>query len=217
MVDDNSKGRINVLIYLSSRLISEALQGLLESKAGDCVLVHDSDSISDFVPHEILVDASTLEQPFLTAHWQEAKVILIDTGLSEDEIIRLLMTHKLHGVISTGTGTALFLKALDAIRSGQIWIDNGKVRSILHNHSTTANAQKYFSRREREIVLLISDGCTNREIASRLNISEQTVKAHLSRIFRKAEVSSRAQLAPHALKFKLEFDHSEHAFRGVSA
>jgi DNA-binding CsgD family transcriptional regulator len=57
------------------------------------------------------------------------------------------------------------------------------------------------SKKEREIIVLISQGLRNREIAEKLSISEQTVKAHLSRIFRKTNVTSRSQLVPLALKF----------------
>jgi LuxR family transcriptional regulator, positive regulator of biofilm formation len=198
--------RRNVLINLSSRLLCEALQGLLEKDAIYwTVVAHEPDIILGFAPHKVLVDAATLEQSF-PEQWGEAKVILIDTGLSEDEIIRLLMTHKLDGVISTDTGTELFWKALEAIRAGQVWIDNGKIRTLLHHSPPAGNitAQESFSKREREIVLLIAEGRTNREIAAHLNISEQTVKTHISRIFVKSDVASRTQLVPLALRFKLE-------------
>jgi len=199
--------RINVLINLSSRLLCEALQGLmqLDLTVYRIVVAHDQDDIREFTPHMILVDAATTEQSS-PVHWNEAKIILIDTGLSEDEVIRLLFQYRLDGVISTGTGTDLFWKALETIRSGQIWIDNSKLRAMLYNHPPVGNttAQESYSRREREIVQLIAEGRTNREIAARLIISEQTVKTHISRIFSKAGVTSRAQLAPLALKLKLK-------------
>jgi len=69
---------------------------------------------------------------------------------------------------------------------------------MLHNRPSTltANSSESLSRKEREIVLLVAEGQRNREIAGRLCISEQTVKAHLSRIFKKANVSNRSQLVP---------------------
>lgn len=199
--------RINILINLSSRLLCEGLQGLMEQKPATyrTLLAHDPEYIRDFTPHKILVDAATLEQPF-PKQWNEAKVILIDTGLREGEVIRLLLQYRLDGVISTITDTELFWKALETIHSGQVWIDNGKIRSLLHNPHPPCNtsAQENFSRRERQIVLLIAEGQKNREIAVQLSISEQTVKTHLGRIFKKAKVTSRAQLAPLALKFKMD-------------
>ena len=52
-----------------------------------------------------------------------------------------------------------------------------------------------FSRRERQIVALLATGCSNREIADRLGLQLQTVKNHLSRIYRKQGVPNRVQLA----------------------
>ena len=51
------------------------------------------------------------------------------------------------------------------------------------------------TRREREIVTAILDGCTNHEIARRFTVSEQTVKNYLSSIYNKVGVSSRLELA----------------------
>lgn len=201
--------RINILINLSSRLLCEALQGLLEKDAIYLTAVaHDPDKVPGFTPHKILVDATSLEHPCL-AHWKGVKVVLIDTGLSEDEVIGLLFRYRLDGVISTDTDEELFRKALETIHAGQIWIDNSKIRALLHNHSPMAPSicRESFSKREREIVLLIAGGHKNREISAQLNISEHTVKTHLSRIFKKTNVLSRNQLAPLALKFKLEHHH----------
>jgi len=203
----NETRRINVLINLSSRLLCEGLQGLMEQDAAiyRTVVAHDTDDIEGFTPHKILVDASTLGHLYPN-HWDGAKVILIDTGLREEDVIRLLLQYRLDGVISTDTDADLFRKALETIHAGQVWIDHGKIRSLINNSSPPAfsSAEQRFSRRERQIVLLIAEGHTNRRIATQLNISEQTVKAHISRIFRKANVTSRTQLAPLVLKLKLE-------------
>ena len=51
------------------------------------------------------------------------------------------------------------------------------------------------SPRERQIVTLLSDGCPNQQIADRLGLRLQTVKNHLSRIYRKLGVPNRVQLA----------------------
>ncbi|WP_298435064.1 response regulator transcription factor [Geobacter sp.] len=197
--------RMKVLINLSSRILCEALQEFMEKDAGTykTMVPHNLDKSTGFEPDKILVDAPALEES-LPVSWSGAKVILIDTGLAEEEVVRLLFTHKLHGVISTDTGSELFHKALHAIRDGQVWVDNVKLKALLHNPplSITLAGCERFSKKEQEIVLLIAEGCKNREIATQLNISERTVKTHLSRIFKKANITSRAQLAPLALKFR---------------
>jgi DNA-binding NarL/FixJ family response regulator len=62
--------------------------------------------------------------------------------------------------------------------------------------SSGASAPRWrFSPRERQIVTLLADGCSNQEIANRLGLRLQTVKNHLSRIYRKLGVPNRVQLA----------------------
>jgi DNA-binding NarL/FixJ family response regulator len=58
----------------------------------------------------------------------------------------------------------------------------------------------HLTRREREIVLAILEGCTNLEMAKRFNVSEQTVKNQLSTLFDKVGVSSRLELALTAIE-----------------
>lgn len=198
-------GRTRILIDLSSRLLNELVSMFLSRAEGsfEAAVAVALGETSAFLPHKVLVDARTIAFGHLN-RWPDAKLVLIDTGLPEEEIISLLFAHKLHGIIDTDTTPELFLKALDAIRSGQVWIDNRKIKALIHNTETARrpSARDSLSKREREIVLLISQGLRNRQIAERLSVSEQTVKAHLSRIFKKCSVTSRAQLVPLALKYQ---------------
>jgi DNA-binding NarL/FixJ family response regulator len=59
--------------------------------------------------------------------------------------------------------------------------------------------QPRFSPRESQIVVLITTGCSNREIAARMGLRTQTVKNHLCRIYRKLGVPNRVQLAVFAV------------------
>jgi DNA-binding NarL/FixJ family response regulator len=195
--------QIRILIDLGSRLLCQALQGFLEThgSAYEPVTSDDLRLLKDFHPDIILVNTHVLRHsPHLSAQWKDAKIILVDTGLAEDEITKLLFTHKVDGVISTDTGYELFRKALETVSAGQIWIDNFKLRALLHNPTLAAKSEpESFSKKERIIVRLIAEGLRNREIADRLNISEQTVKTHVSRILQKANATSRTQLALLAL------------------
>ena len=61
----------------------------------------------------------------------------------------------------------------------------------------------HFSPRERQIVRFIVEGCSNQEIANRMGLRLQTVKNHLSRIYRKVGVPNRVQLAVFAVGYGL--------------
>lgn len=195
----------SILIDLSSRLLCQGMQELLnkEPDAFQAVTVDNLSAVKDFIPDKILVDANTLAQNPL-ARWPDAKLILIDTGLNKEDVIALLLSYKLYGIISTETDLQLFRKALKAIQNGQVWIDNSKLKAVIHGQSLQNKSlgHETLSKKEREIVQLVAGGHKNKEIAGKLGISEQTVKAHLSRIFRKVNVTCRSQLVPLALTFK---------------
>lgn len=197
---------IGILIRLKSRILCEALRRLLEDSRASytAVAAHELEEYDGFRPDIVLVDDFSLKQG-ATFPADAAKLILVDTGLPEEDITRLLLIHKLDGVISIGTDTGLFHKALRAIHDGQVWIDNDKIRSLLRHspHSTHSPGCERLTPKEQAIVLLIAQGLRNREIAEQLHISEQTVKCHVSRILRKADVSNRAQLVPLAMHYNL--------------
>lgn len=195
---------MNILINLGNFLLGTALQEQL-SRQPEGYRAYASIDITesnDFRPDFIVVDGYTLRRDESFPH-PDAKIILIDCGLSEEEIASLLIFHKIDGVMATTTDIQLFKKALLAIKEGQIWIDNRKIKALVHNAewTKTSNVDDSFSKRERDIIILISKGLMNKEIATQLCISEQTVKTHISRVFRKANVSRRSQLVPFAMKF----------------
>ncbi|HJV66211.1 MAG TPA: response regulator transcription factor [Geomonas sp.] len=199
---------IRILIHLGSRLLCRGLQELLEDEpACYCTrIASEFDALTDFIPDEILVDANRMNADYQQC-WPQAKVILIDTGLSDDDLIFLLLNHKIDGVISTNTDQQLFRKALQAIFNGQVWMDNGKLKVLMNSllRYSSNRSRETLSKKERDIVLCIAEGLKNKGIAERMNISEQTVKTHIGRIFRKANVSSRSQLVPLALTMKPPF------------
>jgi DNA-binding NarL/FixJ family response regulator len=202
----SAKRSMNILINLGSFLLCEALGKLLDNEAeGYRVLTSNAaDQVGNFIPDKVVVDACTISQ-CMAVRWPAAKIILMDSGLEEEVIINLLLSYQLDGVIKTDTDLPLFKKALNAINAGQVWLDNSRIRALLKHAESHVNTQpdENLSKREREIILLISQGRKNREIADSLCISEQTVKSHISRIFRKTNVNTRSQLVPFALRLKL--------------
>jgi len=63
----------------------------------------------------------------------------------------------------------------------------------------SANGEKLLTSREEQVVALVADGLSNRDVASELGLSEHTVKKYLFRIFEKLGISSRVELALYAL------------------
>jgi DNA-binding NarL/FixJ family response regulator len=117
------------------------------------------------------------------------------------------------GYCAAMIGPPLICKAARVVASGEIWIGR-KLLPLLFDEfvraanttqplerapsnysASTTNAIAGLSRREREITSLVASGQQNKVISNKLQISEKTVKAHLTTIFRKLGVDGRTQLA----------------------
>ncbi len=148
-----------------------------------------------FVPDVILVDIASITEN-LGTRYPASKVLLVDTGVEKEKIVQALLSYQIHGVLSVDTEIPLFNKALQVVADGQIWVDNSTLKAFLRQGTSAPAALKGdgVTEREREIIDLVCRGCTNREIATSLSLSEHTIKAHLNRIFRKCNASSRSKL-----------------------
>lgn len=195
--------KLNILVILRSFLLSEALCRTVsrEMNGYKAYPTQTAHSAPDLKPDLILVDIASLNQA-LYLRWPDSRVLLIDTGLSEEETVSLMRSYKLYGVISPDAGLPQLKKALSVILDGQIWIDNAKLKAILHGNNTkeAGVVDGKLSRKESQIVELVAEGYKNKEIASMLFLSEQTVKSHLGRIFKKMHVTNRSQLVSLTIK-----------------
>jgi len=197
---------MNVLVLMRIPLFAEAL---CRSLAGEGFEARCQGTADRCDPDVILADHDCLQT---NDHQLDGKVLLIDTGLSEEDILTLMRYHKLYGVFSPDEGLEQLKKAISVIHHGQIWIDNAKLKVILHGvdvRNSTLTAEK-LSNKENRIVELVAEGYKNREIASKLFLSEQTIKSHLGRIFRKMHVKNRSQLISITIRNRLILNDHQH-------
>ena len=112
------------------------------------------------------------------------------------------------GYCALTTDPAVLGKAIQLVQQGEIWVGRKIVPRLLDElmslhtarpERTDAELQR-LTRREQQISELIAIGISNKEVADKLSITERTVKAHLTHIFRKLGLSSRVQLAVQALR-----------------
>lgn len=198
---------MKIAISLGSILLGKALQEQLQEvqEIAEVVMLNPACDIETFEPDFIITDVHTIKQK-KPACLSKAKTILLDYGLSEDSIACLIITNKIDGIMSTDADMSLLLKAFQAINEGQIWIDNCKIKSLVNFADNTKDSviAGSLTNKEREVVITISQGLTNKEIASQLFISEQTVKTHINSIFKKLNLARRTQLVPLGIKLRAD-------------
>lgn len=100
-------------------------------------------------------------------------------------------------------------KCVHRVHQGQVWADSKQLGYVLDAFAqteaapfTNAAEARLISKREKDVVRLVVEGLSNREIAQRLDLSEHTVKNYVFRIFDKLGVSSRVELVHYALAHK---------------
>ena len=140
-----------------------------------------------------------------------AKIIVLTGAPDEREGIAILKAGA-RGYCHRDIDGPLLEKATDVVLKGEIWVGRKLIPHLLEEltvlteqrrRDTPGKGDERLGRvtpRERQIVDLLSAGASNKEIAKRLNVTERTVKAHLTAIFRKLGLSGRLQLALFALE-----------------
>jgi DNA-binding NarL/FixJ family response regulator len=133
------------------------------------------------------------------------KIVLLTVAIEKKQIVEALQLGA-HGIVLKDAAAELLIKALHVVIDGQYWVGRELVgdlvqylRRIAPQAPVKAEEAPLLTRRERQILSTIVAGMTNREIAERFAISEDTVKHHLSRIFDKVGVSHRLELAMYAV------------------
>jgi len=125
----------------------------------------------------------------------------------------LLTTNYQQAVIAFGQGakgvvlkSAAPLELLECIRrvaAGGHWLPSGLVESALERDTRSRSADQLvfesLTKREQQIVVMVSNGLSNKDVGRRLDLSEGTVKVHLHNIYRKLGVSNRTALAAMAV------------------
>jgi two-component system, NarL family, nitrate/nitrite response regulator NarL len=167
-------------------------------------------------PDILLLDVAMPQKPGLEAlrELAEAKTpvrtILLTAAIERSQIVEALQLGA-RGVVLKESATQLLLKSIQAVMRGEFWVGRESVsdlvqtlRDLMPSAGGEARKTKYgLTPRELEIISAIVAGYSNRDIAQKFSISEQTVKHHLTNTFDKLGVSTRLELALYAVNHGL--------------
>ena len=194
---------IRVLVVDDQRLVREGLTALLEL-ADDLQLVGVAedgaqavDLVADQRPDVVLMD---LRMPVMDGveatrrirrDHPDVEVVVLTTHADDDSVLAALSAGA-RGYLTKDAGMAEIARAVAAANAGQALLDPHVQAPVLQG-LTAGGRPAPLTDRETEVLALVADGLSNAEIATRLVVSQATVKTHINRIFAKIAARDRAQ------------------------
>jgi len=169
--------------------------------------------ISQSNPQLIMIDPAlfndTLTETITAAINQatEARIIILEDDENKPVDQLALFKTGVHGFLSHTITSTLLLKAVHAVHDGETWVPRQLITRLIgefardssagiHTLNFAGNSSiEHLTPREMQVAEMVHRGGNNKLIARELDISERTVKAHLSAIFRKLDIENRLHLA----------------------
>jgi two-component system, NarL family, nitrate/nitrite response regulator NarL len=214
-------GKVRILLADDHTIFRDGLRKLLEAEPDFEVIGEAGDGadainmVQQIKPDILLLDLAMPRVPGLEALREvialkaPVKTILLTAAIEKKQIIEALQVGA-RGVVLKDAATQMLIRAIRTVINGQFWVGRESVadmQTYLKHQIATQPAPKAKSygltRREIEILGTIVGGLSNKEIAQKFSLSEDTVKHHLTNIFDKVGVSSRLELALFAINNQL--------------
>jgi len=212
-----NKQNTKVLLVDDHKIFREGLRALLE-KRPDIEIVGEAENavtamsmVDALSPDVVIMDIAMPDMNGIEATRQ-----IIDKPSSRVKVIGLTMHSDMHYVIQMlKAGASGFLlkdcscqelvEAINAVRAGQIYITQNVTGNLVSDYIQHLKQGNFpigsaLTVREREVLQLIADGQTIKEIASHLALSPKTIEAHRQNIMQKLEIHNTAELVKYAIR-----------------
>lgn len=206
--------KISVMIADDHSMIREGLKQLLEFDGSIEVVSEASNGVEcleklkECNPEVLLLDINMPEKNGIEVLKQmkeeknEIKVLIL-TVHNEMDYLMKAVDIGVDGYILKDSESSELKRAIKAVRDGENYIQPSLIPALnsqLLSRDTDKDKISFLTNRELEVLVQVANGMFNKEIATNLNISERTVKNHISNIFKKIDVSDRTQAAVFAIK-----------------
>jgi len=208
---------IPILVVEDNRLLREGIVAILERQPDLAVVAVAEDAgaallrVPETRPRVVLVDAGLGEHDShsLVEHIRqsapETRVIVMDVLPVPEDVVEFVMRGASGFVVKDATVDD-FVQTIRSVAAGKEVLPSALTgtlfshiaRHALERPSTAAIRNVRMTQREREIIDLIAEGLSNKEMARRLNLSTYTIKSHVHNVLEKLALHSRLQLAAHA-------------------
>ena len=153
----------------------------------------------------LLIDRSMLDslsaqtKRMICARLPELRVLVLSDG-APGELAPEIVRNRFHGVLVMGLAPQLWAEAIRRVTRGELWLPRAMLEQIILEYREQAETEPLIvvdaqlTARESQAVEALGRGLTNKQIARKLGIKEDTVKKHLHRAYGKLGVRSRSQL-----------------------
>ncbi len=213
---------IRILIADDHLIFRAGLRRLLETEPGFLVVGEATEGeetvrrVRELKPDILLLDLAMPGVTGLEALRQldesssAVRTILLTAAIEKEELVQALQLGA-WGVVMKESAIDLLFRSIRGVSAGEYWVGRERVADLVKTlrakvpPAAPEIRKKTFglTPRELEITTTIAAGYSNKEIAKKFAISEDTVKHHLSNIFNKTGVSSRLELALFAVNHRL--------------
>lgn len=206
LVDDHEVVRLGLKALLEHHPQFEVVA---EAGTAKEALEQTASHLPDIVLMDIrLPGASGIEAcEEITKNYADTRVIML-TSYAEDEMLFSAIRAGASGYVLKQIGGDDLIRALEAVGRGEALLDPAVTQRIFQEvrravKEEEASAFANLSQQEKHVLLLVSEGKTNREIAKALFLGEGTVRNYVSSILSKLGVSNRAEAAAYAVEHSL--------------
>jgi DNA-binding NarL/FixJ family response regulator len=215
---------IRIVLADHQQIFRDGLKSLLDSEPEFLVIgwagsaLHTLRMVHDLHPDVLLLDLAlpggglgVLQKLALMP--EPVRTIALTASIDQDTFVSALQ-HGARGVILKESTTALLFKSIRTVIADEYWVGREyvgplveRLRRLTEQCEAEGHAKRFkLTRREMQIVTAVAAGESNKGIAQRLSLSEDTVKHHVSHVFDKLGVFSRLELAVFAINHKLVKD-----------
>ena len=205
----------SVIIVDDQTLFAEGIKSILISTGNfivkgiassglECLGLIDKNKPSLIIINSSIGEISGIDiLKIIREHKMPIKILFISSEINVNVAIDAL-NYNVDGIILKNSSLSDFLSAINSILEDNQFIHPFILDAVNSYLAQTDNCKKTtLTKRETQILCMISAGYLNKEIGSELNISERTVKNHVSNLFKKIGVSDRTQAAVYAIKNNL--------------
>ncbi|MGG0821846.1 response regulator transcription factor [Paenibacillus turicensis] len=202
IVDDHDMVRMGLKTYLMLdnrfEVIAEATDG---KEVVDMIKQGRLDPLPDIILMDLMMPIMNGAQATkeIVAIHPNLKIVILTSFMEDNLVVQAVEAGAVSYVLKTVSAEEL-IHALDGVSKGQP-VMTGEVAQALTRGIRQQSVQKTYvnlTDREKEVLLLIAEGKTNKDISEELHISIKTVKTHVSNLLLKCELEDRTQLAIYA-------------------